>query len=298
MPVKRRLMVTGGRGFVAGSVIAQAGAEWEVHVLSRGAALTRGAGVRWHTLDPLAGGLSEVFEEVKPSCVIHLAAMADIDACEADPDAARRANVEFTKALAERCARHGAKLVYASTDNVFDGERGLYAEDDLAAPVNYYGVTKLEAEGVVSERVADGVVARVSLVMGFPVLGSGNSFLSRMIPALEAGEELGVPDREIRSPVDVVTLGRALLELAGGEFRGRIHLAGDDVLNRHAMVRRIAVALGYSADLVAVNDPTSISGRAERPVDVSLDNGKARGMLETPMRGLEEGLELVLAERG
>jgi dTDP-4-dehydrorhamnose reductase len=153
----------------------------------------------------------------------------------------------------------------------------------------------VEGEKAVLAMPRGGVVARVAIVMGLPMLGVGNSFLSKMIPVLERGETLGVPPLEIRSPVDVATLGQALLELADHDFTGIIHLSGNDVMNRCEMVQTLAKGLGFSPDLVVPNDPTDIPGRADRPVDVSLSNALARSVLATPFCGLDEGLKRVLA---
>jgi len=282
---------------VAGSVIAQAGPEWDVHVFSRGDARPTREGVSWHTLDLLdAGRLAEVVEGVDPAAVIHTAAIPDIDYSEAHPEEARQANVETTRNLAQVCERVGAKLVFTSTDNVFDGESGPYAEDSPMRPINHYGRTKVEAERAIEETLGDSVIARVALVMGLPILGTGNSFLSRMLVRFEKGETVGVPANEIRSPIDVITLGRALLELAGNPFTGRVQLGGLDGLPRVEMVRRIARALGYSEDLVEPNDPTGIPGRADRPRDLVFDCTLAEKTLSTPLQGVEGGLALVMEE--
>jgi len=298
--MKKRLMVTGCGGFVAGSVVWQAGAEWEVHALSRGEALLRREGVRWHSLDLReADRLRDVFRTLKPDAVIHAAALADIDYCEAHKDIAEEVNVNVTRELAHLCREGGAKMVFPSTDTVFDGKKGNYREDDPPGPLNFYAETKVRAENVVAGEAGNSVVVRVALVVGLPVLGSGNSFLSRMIPAFEAGREVGVPEEEVRSPIDVITLGRALLELAGNDFAGYLHLAGNDRLSRFAMARRIAERWGYPRELVVAKSAAAIPGRAPRPRDVSLDNTKAKATLNTPMRGLDEGLELVLeAKKG
>jgi dTDP-4-dehydrorhamnose reductase len=294
----KRLMVTGCGGFVAGSVVWHAGTDWDVHACSRGETLLRRDGLSWHSFDPLdTERLRAVVREVRPAALIHAAAIAGIDYCEANKEVAKEVNVDLTKELACLCREGRAKMVYLSTDTVFDGEKGLYREEDPPGPLNYYAETKVAAEQVVAAETDNCVVARLSLVMGLPLLGAGNSFLSRMIPKLEEGQEVGVPAEEIRSPVDVVTLARALLELAGNDFTGRIHLAGNDRLSRFAMVQRIAERLEFSRDLVVAKDPTGIPGRAPRPRDVSLDNTKARATLTTPMRSLDEGIELVLAAR-
>ena len=293
-----RLLVTGGTGFVAGSVIVHGLHDWEIHSLSRSEAPIRRQGLVWHRLDPLdARQLREVFNRVKPRAVIHAAAVADIDYCQAHQDVARRVNVEFTRELAGLCDRSGAKMVFLSTDTVFDGQRGNYREEDPPSPINYYAETKVAAEKLVADRSGDWVTARLSLVVGLPVLGAGNSFLAKMVRSLEEGRVQGMPAEEIRTPVDVITLARALLELAGNDLTGVFHLAGNDVLSRLDMGRQIAEKLGYARDLIVAKNAGETSGRAPRPRDVSLNNGKARAILETPMQTLDQGLEFILAAK-
>ncbi len=295
MTSARRLLVTGAHGFVAGSVIRQADETWEVHALSRGEALEKRGRSHWHSFDPCdAERLTQLFREVRPDAVIHTAALADIDFCEANQALANHLNVGLTQTLADLCAASGAKLVFCSTDTVFDGEHAPYREDDPPGPVNFYAHTKVAAERSVAGSGAPSVIARLSLVVGLPVLGAGNSFLTKMLASLRAGREVGVPAHEVRTPIDVITLGRALLELAQGDHAGVFHLGGNDRLNRLDMARHIATRFGFSPDLIVANDPTKIPGRAPRPRDASLDNAKAQGALKTPMRSFDDGLSLIL----
>lgn len=294
-----RLLLTGAGGFVGGSVVAQTGPEWEAHALTRGGAPLERDNVRWHALDPLDfDALDRAVRGIAPDVIMHAAAIADIDFCEAHRDEALRVNVEWTRRMAALAVELGARFLYLSTDNAFDGEHGPYAEEDRPVPANFYGRTKVMGEEITSALAVPWVIARVSIVMGLPLGGAGNSFLSRMLAKWEKGEAVGVPPVEVRSPVDVVTLGRALLELAGNDFTGFIHLSGNDILNRCDLVRRIAKRLGYPEDWVVPNDPVLLPGRAPRPRDVSLSNAKARRALRTPMRGVEDGLDLVLSMRG
>lgn len=296
--MKQRWLVTGAGGFVAGSILKQAPDQVEIFALSRGPGLLEKPGLQWLNFDPLDfDRLESEIAVIHPNSIIHTAALADIDYCEAHPEEAVRVNATLPTVLAGTASRLGIRLVHCSTDTVFDGTRGRYGEEDAPAPVNLYGRTKADAEKAVARMESGWVVARIALVMGLPMLGTGNSFLSRMIPALERGEVVGVPPEEIRSPIDVVTLGRALIELAGNDFTGYLHLAGNDILNRVDMVRRIAAHLGHDPALVHPKDPSGLLGRAPRPRDVSMLNAKARSLLETPFCNLEEGLERVLAAR-
>jgi dTDP-4-dehydrorhamnose reductase len=298
--MKKRLLVTGGSGFVAGSVIAQGPETWDVHALSRGEAPFHRDELSWHRVDLLdAEALRRAFEDTRPDAVIHTAAIADIDYSEAHPDVARKVNVEVTRVLADLCREMGIRMVFTSTDTVFDGDRGYYSEEDVPVPVNFYGRTKVEAEQIVAALGANGITARLALVVGLPVMGAGNSFLAKMTHSLSQGKPYGVPAEEVRTPIDVVTLGQALLELAGaGHLQGTFHLAGNEVMNRLELVQRIAKRFGYSKDLVFASDVSRIPNRAPRPRDVSLNNAKARSMLKTPMKCLDEALDLIIRTSG
>jgi dTDP-4-dehydrorhamnose reductase len=296
--VKKRLAVTGYGGFVAGSVVWQAGNDWHVHAFSRSQAPEQRDGFRCWSFDLCdTQRLRDAFAEAKPHAVIHTAAIADIDYCQSHQEHAEQVNVNATATLARLCGECGAKMILCSTDTVFDGKKGMYGEDDAPTPVNFYGETKVRAEQAVRENLDTCAVARLSLVMGLPVLGAGNSFLAKMMAALRAGDEMRFPENEVRTPVDVITLGRALLELAGNDYAGTLHLAGNTRLNRYDMACQIAERLGYAPDLVAATNSNAMEGRAPRPNDASLDNAKARQVLNTPMQNLLDGLDIVLMSK-
>ena len=294
----KKLLVTGCGGFVGGGIIHEAGPEWDVHGATLEDATFSRPGFIWHTLDLLnTAKVRTLFEKFQFDAVIHAAALADIDFCQANQEKAHAVNVGVTQNIADLCREFGTRMVYMSTDTVFGGEKGMYVEEDAPRPLNFYAETKVEAERIVSA-LPNSVVERTSLVIGLPILGAGNSFLSRIIPMFEAGREVGVPDNEIRTPIDVVTLSRALIELAGNTHNGFIHLSGNDRMSRYEMTQRIAKQLGYSVKCVVVKNAVNSPDRAPRPVDASLNNTKARTILKTPMVGLEEGLNVVLAAKG
>lgn len=289
-----KLFITGFGGFVGGSVIAQATKDWDIYAVDRIDIPENRDAVSYYSLDLLDfEKLTQLFEDINPDAVIHTAALADIDFCQNNREQAEAINVSVTRKLSELCAGNGAKLVFCSTDTVFDGQKGFYVEEDEPHPVNFYAETKVRAENIVNA-LDNSVVARLSLVMGLPVMGRGNSFLARTIEKLGAGESVKFPQNEIRTPIDVITLGRALAELAGNDFTGTIHLAGNDHLTRYDMARRIAERLGFSRELIIATDSNAMPGRAPRPNDASLDNTKAKQILQTPMRSLMDGLDLTL----
>jgi dTDP-4-dehydrorhamnose reductase len=290
-----KVIVTGSNGFVAGSVIAQAPGKWEVRGIARADSGSAKEGVTYHYFDLLDDDkLKALFYTIKPDAVIHTAALAAIDFCESNQELAERVNVGLTSLLAELCREHHSKLVFCSTDTVFDGLAGNFSEADEPKALNFYAETKIKAEQIVLEASATNVVARLSLVMGLPVHGKGNSFLSDMIEKLQKGEEMKFPENEIRTPIDVITLGSALLELAENGFGGIIHLSGNTRINRYEMALQIAGELNLPKGRIVAANSNAMPGRAPRPNDASLNNSLAKQILTTPMLSLSEGLDLTL----
>lgn len=289
-----RILVTGATGFVAGSVLHFGAQQHEIHALTRSSGIAELPNLTWHSVDPFdTTALNAIFEALQPDALIHAAAIANIDFCENNQFEARAANVDFTQLLADTCARHNTRMVFVSTDNVYDGATSPVRADDPTEPVNFYGATKVEAEEIVRTVVPSHAIARLALVVGFPIIGGGNSFLMRMIEQWEGGESVGVPDNEIRSPIDVVTAGRALLELATNDFRGTLLLGGAEGLNRIELVRKLAGHFGYSSEMVHPFDPTQIPGRADRPLSVIFDVEPTRAILSTPMVNVADAVDLV-----
>lgn len=295
---RKRLLVTGSNGFVAGSVIAQARGDWEVHGIGRREPPDEPRDVHFHQADLLEKKeVNELFVEIRPEAVIHSAAIADIDFCQNNRELAYRSNVEVTEFLGNLCEEYGSSFVFCSTDNVFDGKRGFYSEKDTPNPVNFYGETKVHAEELVRSSKTRGVVARIALVIGLPVIGRGNSFLSGAIERWKSRRSGEYPENEIRTPIDIITVGKALIELAREDHDGIFHLAGNSRLNRFEMAREIAEHLGYDLDLIQSVNSNEVSERAARPDDASLENSKTRSLLETPMLSLVEGLDLTMEFR-
>ena len=293
--VTKRLLVTGASGFVAGSVIAQAGPGWEIIAQSRRALRDLPPGVEHLACSVCdTDRLEQAIDRFRPQAILHAAAIADIDFCQSHRDQAEEVNVRATRDLARLARAFTSHLVLCSTDTVFDGNRGMYREDDPTGPVNYYAETKVRAEQAVRDAAGSATVARLALVVGLPLLGTGNAFLPKMLEQLAAGQPVRGFQNEVRTPVDVVTLGRALLELAGTRFSGTIHLAGNSRLTRYAMTQQIADRFGYPRERIEAADSSTLPNRAPRPSDVSLDNTKARSKLDTPICDLAAGLERII----
>lgn len=284
-----KLLIFGGNGFVGRNLATLALEQgWQVAVADL-TAFPGEAGAEGFAVDITRPETVELaFETACPDVVVNVAALADIDRAERDRDLAWNINVDGARWIAQSCARAGVPHVFFSSDAVFDGVQGPYTEDDLPNPVNFYGVTKAEAEKVVLSIHPGAAVIRISLVLGLPRT-TGNSFLAGLKAKLDEGKEVICPTDEIRTPVDVHTLSACVLELAGSQFSGLLHIGCTESIDRCTLAQRLASEMGYDRVLIKAQvDQGKQRGRALRHKNGVLDVSKARRILNTPLLSLNE----------
>jgi dTDP-4-dehydrorhamnose reductase len=242
------------------------------------------------------GTISQVVDRSRPDIIIHLAAVTDPDACEQDPEVASRINFEATSEIADAARKCGCKLVFASTDLVFDGARGDYTEDDSPHPLSRYGMTKLRAEQAVSGTCKHGFTFRSSLIYGRRSPSRPN-FLSRVLGRLAKGERIQLFTDQRRNPIFVDDLARAVIEAIGHDVAGLYHLGGADVVTRYQFGKLVCQAFGYDEDLLVPIRMRDFTYAAERPLDSTLDITRFTEITGFVPTRLAEALEDIAAGR-
>jgi dTDP-4-dehydrorhamnose reductase len=212
---------------------------------------------------------AELVRRLRPEAVLHLAAMADADACARDPAGAQRVNADATGALARAAAEVGARFVYTSTDLVFDGTRAPYHEDDPTAPLGPYMATKAKGEEQALAASPAALVVRVALLYGLR-RGRRGCFTDQLARRLAAGEEVRLFTDQWRTPLfvdDAATFLALLLERGAA---GRVHLAGPERVSRHEHGLALARALGLDASRCVPSRMADLATLSPRPADASL----------------------------
>jgi len=230
-----------------------------------------------------------VFRKFRPKNVVHTAAETNVDKCETDKKHAWKINAAGTRNVAEASKEIGAKMVYVSTDYVFDGEKRLYREEDEPNPINYYGVTKLEGEKYVADLCKDYIIARTSVLYGWHPWKS--NFVKWVIESLRKGKQISVVNDHFNSPTLADNLAEILLEIIRKDLKGIYHTAGSERINRFDFTLKIAEIFNLDSSLVK---PIKMSELkvwvAKRPRDSSLRVDKIQRELKTKPLSVEEGL--------
>ena len=233
--------------------------------------------VKWIQID--LGKLDEVSKlvsETRPDIIIHLAAYTDVDGCEINRDLAYRVNYEATKYLAKKCRGVCEYFIYVSTDYVFDGSKGLYKENDLPNPINYYGLTKLLGEVAVENALENYLIIRPSNIYGCGP-GAKKGFALGTLERLLARSEVKAIHDQYLSPTYFEDLAKNIVKILETRPKGILHLAGERV-SRYKFAVEIARALGLGEELVKPISLDESMFRARRPRDSSLDTSLAKSL--------------------
>jgi dTDP-4-dehydrorhamnose reductase len=285
-----RIVLTGASGQLGAYLIERLLARGHTVIAWSGTATGTRSGIPLEPLDLTnAVEMDAALERARPEALIHAAAISSAAAVRQDPELGSRVNVDATAYLAATCERRGWRMLFTSTDLVFDGSRPFNREDDPAEPVMAYGRTKREAERSALD-CSTALVCRLSLMFGCSRSGRPGYF-DVSLEALRAGLPRAFFADEWRTPLHYGAAASILVELLESGRAGLVHVGGGERLSRHELLQRAAAALGLDASLVLANSQADVALDEPRPADVSLDTRRLASWLPDLHRpNVEESL--------
>lgn len=245
-------------------------------VLATGLSRTRGGLTRLDLTDHRA--TERLIRDFRPQILFLSAALSRPEACQTNPGAAFALNAAPARLLASLAREMGFRLVFISTDLVFDGAKGDYGETDPPTPLSIYGQSKVRAEEAIIGAGGDCLVVRVSLIVGCDIDGPAGT-LAWMSRCQEAGRRMPLFIDEYRSPQTAPQLAQGLAILGRKAGPGIWHLAGPERLSRLELGRIICQSLDWDEGLIALCRQDDRPTDPPRARDVSLNLAKARTIL-------------------
>jgi len=236
-----------------------------------------------------------LFHKLKPHLVIHTASETNVDKCETEKEKAWRTNVEGTRNIAVACSEVGAKLVYISTDYVFDGEKGNYEEEDKPNPMNYYGVTKFEGEKQVISHCQNYAIFRTSVLYGWHPWKQ--NFATWVINSLKQEKEITVVEDHYNTPTLAGSLAEITIEAVQKDLQGLYHASGSERISRYEFARQIAKTFRLDSSLIRPIRMSQLTAWiAKRPKDSSLNIDRIQKRLKAKPLNITEGLNRMMKE--
>lgn len=179
--------------------------------------------------------VTEVIEKFAPNIIFHCAAYTAVDKAEDEQEACYNINVNGTQNIVNVAKKINAKIVYISTDYVFDGTKdGIYTEEDKTNPINYYGYTKYCGEEIV-KKIEDYLIVRISWVFGI----NGKNFIKTMLNLSQTKEEISVVSDQIGSPTFTEDLSDLLIRMIENNKYGIFHATNEDYCSWYEFAKYI-----------------------------------------------------------
>lgn len=230
--------------------------------------------------------VKNIFDTIRPSVVIVPAAISNVELCETNPENTRPTNVRGMKNIINHLPP-GALLVYFSSDYIFDGVNGPYAEDGALNPLSEYGRQKLEVEEKIKKNVKNYLILRTAVVFGWEP--KGKNFVMQVLRRAKAGEIISVPFDQISNATYAGDIAAATRELIRQEKRGVFHIAGSGVLSRLDFAKIIAEVFGLDQNYIKSISTAELKQKAPRPLNAGLKIEKLESY-NIRMSNAEEGL--------
>jgi dTDP-4-dehydrorhamnose reductase len=240
--------------------------------------------------------VKNAFESVRPDVVVHAASLTNVDTCELDRELAWKINVKGAATVAAFAAKAGCFLVYVSTDYVFNGKKGYYKEKDQTEPLNYYGLTKFEAEKISLQHVSNCCIARTSVVYGGASATGKINFALWLLKKLKNGEKIQVVTDQYNSPTLNTSLVDMILDVIKQRLGGVFHLCGASRVSRYEFALAVAKIFDLDSDLIEPVLASNFNWSAPRPMDSSLDVSKAQQLLHVQPLELASALAVLKNE--
>lgn len=228
-------------------------------------------------------------EQFEPDLVVHTAALRDMDYCEAHKEEADAVNVSATRNIRDICSQIGTKVIFISTDMVFDGAKASYDENAETSPTNYYGETKVQAESLISED-PNNIITRISFLFGWNVNDRRLNFVTWVLNNLKLGDELELYTDIYRNGTFMDDAARMFLLMYMRGLSGIYHVAGKSCLNRFEMGELICEIFGYDKEILKANTSENASWVANRPKRCCLDVSRTEEDLELNLLDFRECL--------
>jgi dTDP-4-dehydrorhamnose reductase len=241
--------------------------------------------------------MQAVFAWARPDVVIHAAAIGSVDFAERNRDATRKVNVGGTEIVVGLCQTFNSRLIYISSNAVFDGRTPFYSETAPVNPINYYGQLKVEAENLVQAGGIPWAIVRPILLYGWPYPGERDNPVVWWVNSLENRKPIKVVDNVWTKPLPAWSVAEVIWAIIQQNRTGIYHAAGRDHLSLYQFALLTAAVFDLDAGMITPVPDSYFPEIAPRPQDTSFDTTKMETELGLKTVAVREGLEQMHAAR-
>ncbi|HEU4555195.1 MAG TPA: SDR family oxidoreductase [Chitinophaga sp.] len=295
-----KVLITGSNGLLGQHLVPLFAQDKQYEVIAACRGVNRLPSQEGYTYEPVnlrnAVSAQQLLEKHRPDVIIHAAAMTQVDECERNKEACWDTNVAATRYLVQAAEKYNAYFLFLSTDFIFDGLEGPYAEDAPANPLSYYGASKVAAERLVKNSKLSWAIVRTVLVYGTAVDMQRSNIITWVKNNLQQGKKIKVVDDQWRTPTLVQDLAEGCKLVADKRSTGVYHISGREMLSPYEMAVQTAHFFKLDARLIEKVNAKTFVQPAKRPAKTGFVIDKAVQELGYQPHSFAEGLEIVARE--
>ena len=293
----KKVVITGSNGLLGQKLVKLflSKLTYEIHALSRGEnRLHNKEGYTYYNIDLLVKpDLLKVLDQIRPDVIIHTAAMTNVDACEVQQEECDHMNIEVVENILSYCKGRAVYLVHLSTDFIFDGNKGdVYKEDDMAHPVNYYGLSKWKSEIMIEASKVDCAILRTILVYGLVDDHDRSNIVLWVKNSLENEKDIYVVTDQLRMPTYAEDLAEACWLAVESRAKGVYNVSSNELMSIYDIALSIADAFGLDKKYIHPVTTKDLSLPAKRPLSTGFDLNKSIARINLPSHSFTERLQV------
>ena len=289
----KKLLIIGGASLVGNTIIDYAKDDYELFATEHNIPINNPK-VSSVKLDLLDGGkkIIDYIKKIKPSAVIHTVAFPNVDFCELNPKLTDSLHVKITEEISEICSTVNSKLIYFSTDAVFDGNKsGKYIELDTPNPMSYYGKTKLEAEKIILQN-RNNLILRTTVIYGWH---KRSRFTNWVLDTLKNKKPVTAFTDQYNTPTLVDDLAQSVFSIIKKDLSGLFHTSGKSCLNRFEFAQKLAKSFNLDPNLIIPTKSADIPQIAPRPKNGCLDSSQFEDKSGIKFNKIDSGIDHIFS---
>ena len=295
--MNKRILITGINGLLGQNLVQEFRHDHDIHGIDLGSSLFgEGDTISVKSLDLTdSSAVADHIQLVAPHYLIHGAAYTNVDGAEDHPDLAFKVNRDVPKVLAAICADMSVPIIHISTDYVFNGVAGPYAEQAVCDPQGIYSISKHAGERAVLDSEAVSAVIRPNVLYGHGI-ALKSSFVAWLIGELKAGRSVRIVNDQYNNPTYARRLAGLIREVIQRDAWDIWHFGASEVISRYDFALKIADTFGLPSHLIHAISTVDLNQKAPRPMRSGLISDKVGQELGYPILNIQEELMLLKEE--
>ena len=288
----KKILIIGGSGFVSTNLIKYLPQDWNVFA-TYNSNIIKNKKIKSFKINLLDNPeeIIPIIENIEPDYIVDTVAFPSVDFCEENHSIANKLHVDATQIISNVSNKINSKLLFLSTDAVFEGELNKkYLETDITKPVNYYGFTKLKAEEIILSGSKNNVVLRTAVIYGNV---PQSRFTNWILSYLREQKPVDPFIDQYNSPTLVDDLSQAIVKIFKNDISGLFHATGPTCVNRYDFALMLAKEFALDSNLIKPVTSFEKKQNAPRPISTCLDSSKLERQIDFNFRNLKSGISFI-----